>query len=395
VSVIFVLKDNLFLDRGLRNHIILGSDYLGRHNRTGIDRYYSELMKWLPKVSRESAFSVFSLDAKASLSRLAVGEIDCYPLNLSRKRLYLSNLFGRSFSIKSIFSDADLVHLMTPIPIQSDVPVVATVFDLTPILMPKVYSRLSRYFFSRTIKQLVRRGSNFIPISKCTGDDLHRLFNVPSERIHPVYLGVNDTFYEGHNPQRIADVRKKYSLPSQYFLFTGAMNRRKNLDTLLHAFKLFLNEVRSDIKLVITGRMDWGGRELEKGILRENISESVVLPGYISESDLPIILGQAIALIYPSLYEGFGFPPLEAMACGTPVIASRAGAIPEITGGNALLIDPLDIAGFRDAMRRIIEDKKLSLNLSDQGRKWVSQFTWERTARETARIYENILPQEQ
>jgi glycosyltransferase involved in cell wall biosynthesis len=376
---------------GLRKHIILGADYLTRCNRTGIDRYYNELMKWLPKVSRKSAFSVFSLDTKAALSRLLLGEIDFYPLNLSRKRLYLSSCFGRPFSIKAILTDADLVHLMTPIPIQSGVPLVVTVHDLTPVLMPQVYSWHSRLLFRITLRQLVRQGTNFIPISRCTGDDLHRLFNVPPERIHPVYLGINDTFYQGHNAQRIADVRKKYSLPSQYFLFTGAMNRRKNLDTLLHAFRLFHNQIQSDIKLVITGRMDWGGRELEKGILRENISESVVLIGYISESDLPIILGQAMALIYPSLYEGFGFPPLEAMACGAPVIASRAGAIPEITGGNALLIDPLDIIGFRDAMQEIIEDKKLRLTLSEQGRKWVSHFSWERTARETSQIYENIL----
>jgi glycosyltransferase involved in cell wall biosynthesis len=283
------------------------------------------------------------------------------------------------------------VHLLTPIFIQTSTPLVVTLFDLTPLFLTKAYRIHSRLIYRWTIHWLIRKKAHFIPISHCTGEDLHRFFRLSMDYIHPVHLGVDTIFHPEQSTVQIADVQLRYKLPPRFFLFIGAMNKRKNLDTLLRAYKLYQKKSHSNIQLVIAGRMDWGGRELQKAILREDLADKVVLTGYINKIDLPVVINQAVALVYPSLYEGFGLPPLEAIACGTPVIASNTGAIPETTGGNALLLDPYDITGFSDAMLKITEDDHHRDDLINRGIEWARQFTWQRTALETLKVYDHVL----
>jgi glycosyltransferase involved in cell wall biosynthesis len=258
-------------------------------------------------------------------------------------------------------------------------------------MMKGIYGARAEVLFSRTIRSLVKKGAYFITASNCSSDDLENYVGVPRNRIRTVYLGVDEAFYAGHDENRAISVRARYGLPKDFFLFIGAMNRRKNLKSLLSSFNLFKKKYGRPTKLVIAGRFDWGGDELRSAISLENINESVVSVGYIPDVDLPVVLASATALVYPSLYEGFGFPPLEAMACGTPVIASNTGAIPETTAGHALLLDPYDVEGFAEAMEQISADTPLRSNLSSSGKKWVRNFSWDRTVTETLSVYDQLL----
>jgi glycosyltransferase involved in cell wall biosynthesis len=231
----------------------------------------------------------------------------------------------------------------------------------------------------------------FIVNSHRTGSDLQSIFRVPKESIYCTYLGIDDHFQVIRDAERIGSVREKYKLPERYLLFIGAMNRRKNLGVLLQAYRRLLDRGQDQVKLILAGRMDWGGDELIALIHSLHLEDSVSLPGYVSEADLPVLIGQALALVYPSKYEGFGLPPLEAMACGTPVIASNAGAIPETTGDCALLVDPADVTGFASAFEKVIHDQGTRCDLVEKGLRWVSAFTWEKTIQNTLCVYDKIL----
>lgn len=372
-----------------RRLVCLGMDILDRTQRTGIDRYYDELQTYMPVVADGFRFSLFALqriqsDPCGSESRVKA-------LSYSRRLANLGSAFGILPDVDRAFPQAALVHLLIPLPIRTEKPLVVTIHDITRLLTPKVYSWHSRIVFRMTLQRLVSAGAHFIVNSDCTGRDLSRLFDVPQARIHRVYMGVGEHFQPVQDTQQMQTVAKRYGLPERYFLFIGAMHGRKNLPTLLRAYARFVSQDDVGVNLVVAGRTNWGGKTTMQRINTLGLTKHVVFPGYIHEEDLPTVISSAVALVYPSLYEGFGFPALEAMACGTPVIATSSSALPETTGGHALLCDPHSVSQFAEAMLRVVLDNNLRMDLIQQGLEWSSRFSWEKTAADTARVYNYVL----
>jgi glycosyltransferase involved in cell wall biosynthesis len=257
--------------------------------------------------------------------------------------------------------------------------------------MPNSYRWHERFLTRQAIRRLVVTGSLFNVISEQTGKDLRKLLGVSQTRVHSVHLGVGEEFHPESDPVKIREVRGKYNLPEQYFLYIGSMHPRKNLPTLLKAYQLFHQTDDTGTQLVIAGRMDLGGDQLIAQIQDYGLESLVTLPGYLDEEDLPVVISEAAAMLYPSIYEGFGLPVLEAMACGTVVIASRAGSIPEVAEGFALLCDPFDVAGFADAMRRVLSDAVWCVRTTEDGLQWAKRFSWESTAVSTLGLYVELL----
>jgi glycosyltransferase involved in cell wall biosynthesis len=371
--------------------ILLAADRIDRAGRTGIDRYTAELLHGLPHAAARHAYSLLVLAGQAMSANGMVSGLPVSHLASSRLLAYARLLVDKGFGSASGKVETDLVHFMSAYPFVPQAPTVVTIHDLSPLITPEAYSWYSRWIFCWTLRRLALARVQFIVNSNRTGQDLHERFAVPRDDIHCVYLGIDNHFRVIQDPERINRVRQKYRLPRRYLLYIGAMNRRKNLGVLLKAYRSLLDQRQQDTRLVLAGRMDWGGEELVAMIHALHLEEAVCLPGYISEDDLPVLIGQALALVYPSKYEGFGLPPLEAMACGTPVVASNAGAIPETAGDGAILVDPKDIPGFTAAFETVIHDQDRRCDLVEKGLRRAAAFTWEKTIQGTLAVYDSIL----
>jgi glycosyltransferase involved in cell wall biosynthesis len=188
----------------------------------------------------------------------------------------------------------------------------------------------------------------------------------------------------------VAAVRSRYRLPEGYVLFVGSVERRKNLRGLLQAYARLL-ETDVACPLVIVGTRRRGAGEIGRTLQELHLEESVIFTGYVPDADLPAIYTGADLFVFPSLYEGFGLPPLEAMACGTPVVCSNAASLPEVVGDAAIMVDPYDVEGLAEAMLRVLTDADLREHLRRKGLERARQFTWERTARETVAVYREVL----
>lgn len=338
---------------------------------TGIDRYAHEISSFLKK--RDD---------------IVINE-NCIPK--SSKFDVLKNLFFETN--KKIVVNDEIVHLVAPIDLSSykiKGKLVTTIHDVCPLIIPQAYPFYTPYIFKRNIKNLIKSNSYFITNSNCTKNDLMFFFKLPEDRIWVTSLGVSDNF----SKPDVTTIEKKldaYKINCDYFLFTGAMNKRKNLKTTIEAFIRFKKQTKSKTKLVLAGRMNWGGSEIEKFVKKNNLQQEVLLPGYIEDQDLPAIISGANAVLYLSLYEGFGFPALEAMKVGTPVIASNTSSIPEVVGDAGLLVNPLDLNEIVNAMCEISSNSELRNQCVQRGIKQAEKFSWEITAKKTLEAYQNII----
>ena len=296
---------------------------------------------------------------------------------------------------KNIVVNNEIVHLVAPIDI-SHIRVqgnlVTTIHDLCPLILPQVYPFYMPYIFKRNIKNLIKRNSSFVTNSISTKNDLMSFFEIPEDRIWVTTLGISDNFLKPET-KTTKNILNAYKINTDYFLFTGAMNKRKNLKAIIKAFISFKEITKSKIKLVLAGRMNWGGSDLEKLVINKNLQKEVIFPGYIKDQDLPAIISGATAVLYISLYEGFGFPALEAMKVGTPVIASNTSSIPEVVEDAGLLVNPLDHREIINAMYEISSNVKLRNQCIQKGIKQAKKFSWETTAKKTVEVYQNIITQ--
>ncbi|MGC8875397.1 MAG: glycosyltransferase family 4 protein, partial [Chloroflexia bacterium] len=230
----------------------------------------------------------------------------------------------------------------------------------------------------------VRVATRVIAVSQATRDDLIRHYRTVPDRVHVVHHGVSPRFRPTQDP----GVRARYGLPERYFLYLGTLQPRKNLERLLAAYARLPAGAPA---FVLAGGRGWYFERIARAVAAHNLGERVLFPGYIADADLPAVLSGAVAFVYPSLYEGFGMPLLEAMACGTPVIASRSSSLPEVVGDAGLLVDPLSVEALQEALQRILEDEPLREALRARGLERARLFTWERCAHETLGVLEKAL----
>jgi glycosyltransferase involved in cell wall biosynthesis len=236
-----------------------------------------------------------------------------------------------------------------------------------------------------------RRADIVLTDSESSAIDLRRFLRLPAEHVHAIPLAGEGRLTPAH-PSVVAEALTRYEVRQPYLLYVGGLNGRKNIEGLLAAFA----EVRRShprLALVIAGKRQWRVGGIDKVLQNLDIEAQVHFTGYVADADLPGLYGGAAAFVFPSLYEGFGLPVLEAMACGAPVITSNVSSLPEVAGDAALLIDPRNSGAIATAIRRVLEDPHVASTLRLRGLARAAEFTWERTARETLAIYERLLGQ--
>ncbi len=284
----------------------------------------------------------------------------------------------------------DLLHAMAFVtPVLSPVPSVVTVYDVSFALFPESFRPFNRWYLTTMTRRSVRKACAVIAISQNTANDLVRLWGVPRAKIHLAYCGVDGIF----RPVPAGEVqafRQAKGLPAQYILFVGTLEPRKNVVRLVEAFAL-LKKQGLPHKLVLAGGKGWMYEPIFQTVERLGLESEVIFPGFVPRSELPLWYNGAEVFVYPSLYEGFGLGPLEAMACGTPVVVSDRASLPEVVGDAGLTVAPDDAPALAEAMAAILREPSLAARLRERGLRRAGEFTWERTAQATVRAYESVM----
>ncbi len=264
---------------------------------------------------------------------------------------------------------------------------VVTFHDMTFFLYPDLHTRIKRKFFPAAIRYSARHSQAIITTSECTKQDTIRLLNVPAEKMFSIPNGVGEEFRPISEKAILEECRRKYRLPEEFILNVGLIEPRKNLSLLLRAYAK-LCQRRECPPIVITGGFGWMYDEAIQQIDMLDLKDKVQFTGYIPAQDLPMVYNLARIFVYPSLYEGFGFPPLEAMACGIPVITTSISAMLDQVGDAGILVPPNDECALLEAMDDLLGDRRMQEFLSKSGRTRSAYFTWKRTAQETLRVYQ-------
>jgi glycosyltransferase involved in cell wall biosynthesis len=236
--------------------------------------------------------------------------------------------------------------------------------------------------------RFLRAADVIIAVSECTRRDAVRLYGIDQAKIRVVYEGVNPRFRPLDDREQLEALRHRYALPARFLLYVGTIEPRKNLPALFEAFKQI---GLPGVKLVIVGKKGWLYDETFARLQALGLEREVVFTGFVPDDDLPGLYTLAEAFVFPSLYEGFGLPVLEAMACGTPVITGNVSSLPEVMGDAGILVAPGDVGGLVTALKRVLTDSHLRAQMSAKGLAQARKFTWEKAAQETLAVYRRVM----
>jgi glycosyltransferase involved in cell wall biosynthesis len=298
------------------------------------------------------------------------------------KRVYRDQIGLR---IERARLQADVVHYPANIgPLARMRSTVLTVHDLSFLRRPDWFRADRAAYYRFTVGRSARSASRIIADSQSTAADLREFLGISSDRIDVIPLGVGEEFQSAGAESQDA-MRGWHRLPERFFLYVGTLEPRKNLIRLIEAFSRVAPSCPHD--LVLAGREGWKVKPIRAAAAASPYAKRIHFPGFIAQEDLPAVLSAAQVFVWPSLYEGFGLPPLEAMACGTPVVTSNASSLPEVVGEAAIQTDPTDVDQIAGAMLDAATDETLRAALKEEGRRRAAMFTWEETARKTTAVY--------
>jgi glycosyltransferase involved in cell wall biosynthesis len=357
----------------------------------GIGRYADQLTRALIALQPGADWRLFYVDPE---QRTPGSPLDALPrtaLHLPNKpwrlRVLLSTYLRReqdhTIGATEVFHATD--HLL---PRLSHTRSVFTLHDLTALIFPATHTQLNRRFLQLMLPHFLRDADLVIADSASTQRDALRLYRLPPERVRVVHLGVDPRFQPA-GPAVQAQVRARYRLPDRFILSVGTLEPRKNLMTLLEAYQA-LRAPCPDVQLVIAGGRGWHSDPFFNRLRALGLEDCVQLVGRVPDEDLPALYSLAEVFAFPSLYEGFGLPVLEAMACGAPVVCSNTSSLPEVAGEAAIQIAPTEVREWTQALERISHDAGLRASLRERGLKQATRFTWEATARQTYAIYQEV-----
>jgi len=268
---------------------------------------------------------------------------------------------------------------------------IVSIYDLSVARLPQLFRKAigRRRDFVKS-KRVAQTADRVITISQHSARDIIDLYEVPKERIAVIHCGVGDEFFPETDLTLIRKVKKQYDLENrEYILYVGGSDPRKNAVTLLKAYS-GLSEIHPQTALVLVGSMQRRSEEIYKVIRSNGLERHVMVVGDVTQEALRVLYSQASLFVFPSLYEGFGMPVLEAMACGAPVIASNTSSIPEMSGDAAIFIEPTDVDALAASIRRVLKDREPREAMRSNGFARVKLFSWETAARRTLEVYEDV-----
>ena len=352
----------------------------------GIGRYTFNLANALAEVLPPGDELVVLHDRRQTNTRFNLAQL------AEHRNLRLVEIEARNFSLSEQWRLPNVLHTLEPSVYHSPYyvmsywpgcPSIVTIHDLIPFRFPGDYPLRTRLIIALTMRLAARTTRQVITASQASARDLVKWLGLPPERL-TVIPYAPDPIFRSQTTEAIAAVRARYHLPAEYVLYLGSNKPHKNLPRLVRAYAL-LGDLARQVPLVIAGH--WDERYPEAQQAAEALAASVMFVGAVRPQDVPALYGGAQLFVFPSLYEGYGLPPQEAMACGAPVVCSNVAPLVEVAGEAALLFDPLDEASIAAALSQALNDPALRADLGQRGLAQAQSFTWERTARQSLEVY--------
>ena len=364
---------------------------------TGMGRAAYELAKLLPYQGKNHDF--FYLFNQRNIKDITGAE------NVKSIIITNKNFHGKTGVLRRIWAEQvlmarainrynlDLLHVPAYCgPVFNKKKLVISIYDLAFLHFPKNLKTGAYYYWKTFLSMNIKRCERIIVCSQATKRDVMKFFRIRTEKIDVIPLGLNTKrFFPLRDENKTREIKQKYKLPENFILFVGTLEPRKNLSLLVKAYGLLPDDLKRRYSLFIIGAKGWKYSSIFQLIKELGLTEKIIFPGRVSDEELRGVYSAATLLAFPSLYEGFGLPVLEAMACHTPVLTSNISSLPEVAGEAAYLVNPLSETEISKGLQKLLESKDLREALKQKGIQRVQEFSWERTTQETLKAYTKCL----
>jgi glycosyltransferase involved in cell wall biosynthesis len=355
----------------------------------GNETYATNLIEALAEIDRDNRYTLY-VTKKAAVERFA----NRWPNVKLRRTLPHTPLvrIPLTLALELRRRTVDVLHVQYTSPPFTPCPIVNTIHDLSFEHLPETFKRRSYRQMRLTIRRSALSAAHIITDCNFSRDDILKTYGVPAEHVTAVPLAASSRFSPVTDPKEIERVRTKYKLDGDYILTVGSIQPRKNIPRLIKAYALLCQEHRLEPlpKLVVVGKRAWLYEDTLATAASSSVSDKIIFTDYIGEKDLPAIYSAARCFVYPSYFEGFGIPPLEAMRCGTPAITGNTTCFPEIIGDAGMMVDTFDERAIMNAMLSVLTDERLRSELVEKGLKRANSFDWIKTAHQTLAVYEKV-----
>jgi len=369
-------------------HIAIDAHSVGSQ-LAGNETYALNLIEALAAIDQQNTYTIY-VTRKAAVDRFK----DRWPNFLVRRILPHTPLvrIPLTLSVELRRRPVDVLHVQYTAPPAAPCPVVATIHDLSFEHLPDTFNRRSRTQLRFTVRRTAQQAAKIVTLSNYSRRDICETYRISTEKVTVTPAAAPMHFGPVGRETELKRIRQRYGIDSDYILSLSSIQPRKNLVRLIEAYSSLRN-ARAQSKLptlVIAGKRGWLDADVFRAAEQSGLGTDVLFIGYVAEPDLPALFSAAASFVYPSYFEGFGLPVLEAMQCGTPVIAGNRTSIPEIAGDAALLFDPFDSQALAAALAQVMDDGELRASLRKRGLARAAQFSWQDTARRTLKVYESL-----
>ncbi|AOR22569.1 glycosyltransferase family 4 protein [Clostridium taeniosporum] len=359
------------------------------HQGTGIGTYTNNVIS-----------NMLSLNSKDNFTLFCSGKFNKNFINDNTNIIYSSGKhsgFYEKYYIPNILKEkkVDLYHIPQNgigLEYSNSYKKVVTIHDLIPYVMPETVGKGYLERFLRDMPRIIFNSDGILTVSEYSKKDILKFFNgYPEDKIFVTPLAANSKFKILNKKRCKNYLKSKFNINSEFALYIGGFSSRKNVFGLIKAYMEIYKDLKNQCKLVLVGGLKDEGEKLLNFVKNNNLEDNIIFPGYVSDNLLPIFYNACEVFVYPSFYEGFGLPPLEAMSCGAPVISSNISSIPEVTSTDAVLINPYDEDSLKNSLIKVLNNDNLKADLSKRGYNRSLQFTWRQTAKKTLDAYKKIL----
>ena len=366
---------------------------------SGVPEYAFNLIKEILRLDNYNEYRLFynSFGDCPNMPELTGGKVKVIKYNYPNKifNYLLVKIFNYPKIDKALEADVFFMPHINFIGLSGRAKSVIAIHDLSFLRYPEFFSARKNFWHKMVnVKNLLKKFDMAVAASENTKRDIMELCGVNENKIKVIYAGVGEEFKNNIDREKLLEVKNKYKLPDKFILYLGTVEPRKNVDGIIRAYNQLriMNYELRDVKLVIAGGRGWKSENVYREWEKSEFKNDIIFLDYVDGEDKIYLYNLASVFVYPSFYEGFGFPPLEAMASGVPVVASFAASLPEVTGGAALMVDPYNINEIARAMREILTDESLRNKLIARGLERAKKFNWENTAREYLKIFSSYEP---